>query len=140
MDVFDIVDAARVAVRRRRLGHYRQPFGGLHEAGDRPENDPKDEEADPEGCQGGDGAVPDGPQDALGAGPRIAERPVMDDERQDDNPAEDDRDQDIETQVYIFSFHYLTILVMSHIGMKMARAKNPTTAASTTIRLGPIRS
>lgn len=35
---------------------------------------------------------------------------------------------------------HFAILVRSHIGMKMARAKNPTTPVSTTIKIGPMAS
>jgi hypothetical protein len=46
-----------------------------------------------------------------------------------------DRDANIYS---VHVFYYLTIFVMSHMGRKIARAKNPTTAAKPTIRMGPI--
>ncbi len=47
----------------------------------------------------------------------------------------------VEADLELFSLFshesYLAILVMSHMGRKIARAKKPTTAASPTMRIGP---
>ena len=41
---------------------------------------------------------------------------------------------------FCLSFAYLTIVVRSHIGRKMARAKKPITAARPTVSMGPMAS
>jgi len=71
----------------------------------------------------------------------IAGEPIGDDNGDDRNAGIDERDQDIEVDVNSFPvpefLHQRTILVRSHMGRKIAMAKNPTTAARPTIRAGP---
>ena len=133
----DIFKASIIGVPRR-LGQNGKPLGVPDEFRDRLEDQRKDQITARHGDDDRGGAEIEELRDRLDIPLYVAGGdPVGDDYRQEGDAAEDDRDQNIGTDAEVFPFHYLTILVMSHMGRKIARAKKPTTAARPTIRIGP---